>query len=97
MKIRNLLLISAAALALSGCAAPIIGALTLSQLSTIAGVASTITTGKGLADHALSLLTGKDCSFTEGILRKDRNICEERNSLATREDFKGVFAWLRKP
>ncbi len=96
MRVRNLVLVSAAALAVSGCAAPIIGALTLSQLSTIAGGVSTITTGKGLADHALSLLTGKDCSITEGILRKDRKICEERGSLATREDFKGIFAYFEK-
>jgi hypothetical protein len=96
MRVRNVILVSAAALALSGCAAPIIGTLTLSQLSTIVGGVSTLTTGKGLADHALSLLTGKDCSITEGILRKDRKICEEPGSLATREDFKGVFAYFEK-
>lgn len=96
MSVRNLVLISAAGIALSGCATPIIGALTLNELSSFAGVASSITTGKGLGDHALSLLTGKDCSVTEGILRKDRDICEERGSLAAKEDFKGVFAWLDK-
>ena len=90
------MLVSAAALAVSGCAAPVIGALTLGQLSTIAGGISTLTTGKGLADHALSLLTGKDCSITEGILRKDRKVCEVRGSLATKDDFKGVFAYFEK-
>lgn len=90
------MLVSAAAVTVSGCAAPIIGALTLGQLSTIAGGVSTLTTGKGLADHALSLLTGKDCSITEGILRKDRKICELPGSLATRDDFKGVFAFFEK-
>jgi len=94
MRVRTLVLVSAAALALSGCAAPIIGSLTLSQLSTIAGIISTATTGKGLSDHALSLLTGEDCSITEGLLRSDRDICEPRGSLATQEDFKGVFAYL---
>jgi hypothetical protein len=96
MRFRTLVLVSAAALAVSGCAAPIIGALTLGQLSTIAGGISTLTTGKGLADHALSLLTGKDCSIAEGILRKDRKVCEVRGSLATKDDFKGVFAYFEK-
>jgi len=94
MRVRTLVLVSAAALAVSGCAAPIIGTLTLSQLSTIAGVVSTATTGKGLSDHALSWVTGKDCSITEGLLRSDRDICEPKNSLATQEDFKGVFAFF---
>ncbi len=96
MRVRQLVLISAAALAVSGCAAPIIGALTLGQLTTIAGVVSTVTTGKGLTDHALSFLTGKNCDIAEGILRKDRDICETRGSLATQEDFKGVFAYFEK-
>lgn len=81
----------AVGLALSGCAAPIIGALTLGQLTTIAGLVSTATTGKGLSDHALSFLTGKDCNLTEAILRKARKLCEERDSVATKDDFKGVF------
>jgi hypothetical protein len=96
MRFRTLVLVSAAALAVSGCAAPLIGALTLGQLSTIVGGISTLTTGKGLADHALSLLTGKDCSITEGILRKERKVCEVRGSLATKDDFKGVFAYFEK-
>ena len=96
MRVRQLVLISAAALAVSGCAAPIIGALTLGQLTTIAGLVSTVTTGKGLTDHALSFLTGKNCDIAEGILRKDRLICEPRGSAATQEDFKGVFAYFEK-
>jgi len=81
----------AAGLAVSGCAAPIIGSLTLSQLSMIAGIASTATTGKGLTDHALSMLTGKDCNITEAILHKARKLCEDKGSDATKDDFKGVF------
>jgi hypothetical protein len=81
----------AVGLALSGCAAPIIGSLTLSQLSMIAGIASTATTGKGLTDHALSMLTGKDCNLTEAILHKARKLCEDKGSDATKDDFKGVF------
>lgn len=78
-------------LGLNACAAPIIAGLTLSQISTIAGVASTATTGKGLTDHALSYATGKDCNLVESVLRKDRKLCETPGSPATQEDFKGVF------
>jgi hypothetical protein len=60
-------------------------------LTTIAGLVSTATTGKGLSDHALSLITGKDCNLTEAILRKARKLCEEKDSVATKDDFKGVF------
>src|ERR1051326_6532794 len=81
----------AVGLVLSGCAAPIIGSLTLSQLSMIAGLVSTASTRKGLSDHALSLITGKDCNLTEAILHKARKLCEEKDSVATKDDFKGVF------
>jgi hypothetical protein len=79
------------AVGLSGCAAPLVAGLTLSQISTIAGVISTAFTGKGLSDHLLSFVTGKDCDLTESILRKDRKLCEEKGSAATAEDFKGIF------
>lgn len=79
------------AVGLSGCAAPIIAGITLSQISTVAGIFSTAITGKGLSDHLLSFLTGRDCNLTESILRKDRKLCETRGSFATTEDFKGVF------
>lgn len=79
------------AVGLSGCAAPIVAGITLSQISTVAGVFSTAFTGKGLSDHLLSFLTGRDCNLTESILRKDRKLCETRGSVATAEDFKGVF------
>lgn len=76
---------------LSGCATQVIGALTIGQLTSIAGLASTVVTGKDLGEQALSLVTGKDCLFTEALLREDRDICEEPGSLATRDDFKGLF------
>jgi hypothetical protein len=75
-----------------GCAAPIIAGITLGQISMVAGAASTATTGKGLEDHALSYATGKDCNLIEGVLRKDRKVCETPGSDATKEDFKGLFA-----
>jgi hypothetical protein len=37
-------------------------------------------------------MTGRDCNLTESILRKDRKFCEEPDSVATREDFKGIFS-----
>jgi hypothetical protein len=81
----------AAVLTLSGCAAPIIGGMTLGTLSTIASVVSVAVTGKDWSDHALSVLTGKDCNVGEGILRKSRKFCEERGSVAAAQDFQGVF------
>lgn len=79
---------------LSGCAAPIIGSLTLSHLSTIASATTMTTKGKGAAEVALDVATGKDCRMMEGVMRKDRGICEENGSAATDEDFKGVIAFF---
>lgn len=79
---------------LGGCAAPILGPLTLSHLSTIASATTMTIQGKGAAEVALDLATGKDCRMMEGIMRNDRAICEENGSVATDEDFKGVIAFL---
>jgi len=94
MKIRNLLLVTAAGFALSGCAGTIAAGFTISQLSTVAGLASSAFTGKDLGEHALSMITGQDCRFLEGLLRGDRDICEDYGSLATKDDFQGVFAFF---
>lgn len=75
---------------LGGCAATI-GGVSLSSISSFAGFASTLFTGADLGEHAASLVTGKDCRFSEGLLREDRDICEEPGSLATRDDFHGIF------
>lgn len=75
---------------LGGCAGTIAG-VTLSSISSVAGLASTIFTGADLGEHAVSILTGKDCRFSEGLLRDDRDVCEEPGSLATRDDFHGIF------
>lgn len=75
---------------LGGCAGTIAG-VTLSSISSYAGFASTIFTGADLGEHAASLVTGKDCRFSEGLMRSDRDICEEPGSLATRDDFHGIF------
>jgi hypothetical protein len=85
------------AFALSGCATAVVGSITLGQISTAAGIASVGTTGKGLQDHALSAVTGQDCRLLEGIVRTNRQICEEPGSLATEEDFPGVVIMLMGP
>ena len=75
---------------LSGCAGTIAG-VSLSSLSSFAGFASTLFTGADLGEHAASLVTGKDCRFSEGLMREDRDVCEEPGSVATRDDFHGIF------
>lgn len=87
----------ACALVLSGCATSVIGSLTISQLSTIAGAASTATTGRGLQDHAISAVTGQDCRLLEGIFRRSRRICEEPGSPATENDFRGFVVMIMGP
>lgn len=79
-------------LGLSGCAAPVVGAVTIGEILTIAGISSSIMTGRDLGEHALSALTGKDCRFLEAVLREGRGICEDRNSVATKDDFGGLIA-----
>jgi hypothetical protein len=90
-KLAQICAVAILAASLSGCAAPIIAGITLSQITTVAGLISTAFTGKGLTDQALSIVTGKDCNLMESVLRKDRHLCEERGSLATADDFKGIF------
>lgn len=68
-------------LMLTGCAGPLL----------IVSVASTVATGKGLSEHALSAATGKDCNILGSLLEKDRSLCEEPGSPATKNDFKGLF------
>jgi hypothetical protein len=92
--LRRFLRTSAAVLfsaAISGCAVPIVGGLTLSEMSTGASVVSTGLTGKSLSDDALGMVTGDDCSMVEGVVRADRHICETPGSPATQKDFKGIL------
>ena len=85
-------LTGAAMFLLGGCALPLLGGLTLNEMSSGTSVISTGLTGKGLGEHALDAVTGKDCRITESLLRDDRDLCEERDSPATKDDFKGVAA-----
>lgn len=90
------LIILAALLGLTGCAGPIVVGLTGAQLFSLAGLSATIMTGRDLTEHAVSTLTGKDCRFLEALLRNGRSFCETPDTVATKDDFQGVFALLRK-
>ena len=79
-----------AALLLSGCAAPVLGALTLNHIMTMASVVTTAASGKGVGDLALDAATGQDCRMLESTFRTDRELCEDTDSPATRRDFKGL-------
>jgi hypothetical protein len=46
--------------------------------------------GKGLVEDGVDMATGEDCRVIEGTFRKDRQICETRDSPATKKDFKGL-------
>jgi hypothetical protein len=51
-------------------------------------------TGRDLTEHAVSMITGKDCRFLETLLRNGRSFCETPNSIATKDDFHGVIALI---
>ena len=80
---------------LSACAAPIVGGLTLNELSSVSSVATSGLSGKSLTEMAMDLVTGKDCRIMESLMRDERKLCEERNSPATYDDFKGVLSLVR--
>lgn len=84
---------------LAGCAAPIVAGLTAAQVFTIAGLSATIMTGRDITEHAVSMVTGKDCRFLETLLRNGRSFCETPDTIATKDDFHGVIALLdtKKP
>lgn len=79
---------------LAGCAAPIVAGLTAAQVFTIAGISATIMTGRDITEHAVSMVTGKDCRFLETLLRNGRSFCETPDTIATKDDFQGVIALL---
>jgi len=82
----------AAGLMLSGCASPIIGALTIGEIASIAGIVSTFMSGQDLTEHALSAATGQDCRILEAMLRSERDFCVDHDDTATEDDFEGVAA-----
>ena len=95
--IRKFALCGVICLAVSGCAETIIAGLTIADLLTAGSITSSILTGKGLGEHALDAVTGQDCRILDAIFRKERAICEPKNSIATKGDFKGLVALLDTP
>jgi len=79
-------------LLLSGCAGLI--QVASHPVMTGVGLMSVAVTGKGLADHALDMVTRQDCRLLEGLLRERRALCEQPGSLATRDDFRGIGGWM---
>lgn len=91
------ILVIAIAFLTGACAVPVVVAgLTLNDIATGFSLTSTVISGKGLGEHVLDVTTGKDCRIIEGVLRKDRQLCEERGSAATEKDFKGLYARFRE-
>ncbi len=84
-------------ISLTGCAETIIAGLTISELLTAGSIGSALITGKGLGEHALDFVTGQDCRILEAVFRKDRAVCEPKDSIATKDDFKGLVALLDTP
>jgi hypothetical protein len=44
-----------------------------------------------LGEHALSLIMGKDCRFSEALITDERDICEAHGSPRTKNDFQGIL------
>ncbi len=83
-----------ASLGLGGCSTVVSGTLTLGDFSNVFGMVSTLSTGKGIEEHLLSWVMGKDCRIFDGVVRSDRKICEEKGSIGTDKDFKGVYVMM---
>ena len=74
----------------AGCVAPIVVAGVAVPAVVVTEVAPRAVNGKGLAEDGVDLATGEDCRVIEGTFRKDRKICETRDSPATKKDFKAL-------
>ena len=72
----------------AGCVAPAGGAAVVA-MNALTGV-SLAATGKGISDHAVSLVQDQDCRILEGVIRSDRKICEDYGAPATAHDFHGL-------
>ena len=76
--------LSVCAFLLSGCA-----------VGVVADIVSVGTSGKSVMDHVLDAATGKDCNLFQGVSRSDRDVCEPRESDATKHDFKGLAGLVK--
>lgn len=79
---------------LSGCGLPLIAGATLNEFNAATAIVSTGLTGKGLSDHVVSLVTGRNCNLVQGAIRKERTLCERRGSAAATKDFRGVVGFV---
>ncbi|WP_169566199.1 hypothetical protein [Sneathiella limimaris] len=95
--IRNVAICGVLSMTLTGCVETIFAGLTIADLLTAGSITSSILTGKGLGEHALDAVTGQDCRILEAIFRKNRAVCEPRDSVATNDDFKGLVGLLDTP
>jgi len=93
LRVARLPALACLALALGGCSGVV--AVLQSEVMTGAGIASFLLTGKGVADHALSAVSGRDCRIVSGLVRSDRGVCERPGSAPTRGDFRGLMALVR--
>lgn len=76
--------------ALAGCATPIFAGMTVSEFGFFGSLFSTAATGKGLGEYAMDAATGRDCRIIEGLAREDRKVCEQKNSPALENDWRGL-------
>ena len=90
-------LLAGAGLMLAACAGPVVLGINLGTASTVGSLAATAATGRGLGEHAVSALAEKDCRLIEPVFREDRKFCEEYDSPARKEDFKGLADLFDKP
>jgi len=76
--------------ALAGCSMPIFAGMTAGEFTFFGSLFSTAATGKGLGEFAMDAATGRDCRIIEGLAREDRKVCEQKNSPALENDWKGL-------
>ncbi|MEQ9520492.1 MAG: hypothetical protein RLN89_13745 [Parvibaculum sp.] len=82
----------AAGLLLSGCSGPVVGALSIGEIASIANLVSTFMSGRDLSENALAAANDENCQALEGVLRPERGFCE--NESAKAGEFRGIFALL---
>ena len=73
-----LLSLSGCALGPVGIAADVLGGFSMASLTF---------SGKGLGDQAVSAAAGQDCRVLEGMMRRDRGICEDYKTAAARPPY----------
>jgi hypothetical protein len=76
--------------AVNGCAAPLVGALTINEMFSAFSLASSVLTGKSFGEYAMDLVTGDDCRLLEAVVRSERKFCEPVGSVQTTDDYKGL-------